>query len=249
MIGNFSRYSKGFILTIILGIFMSLPLFTEGTAEETEYLSFSGRHQAEWRLDATDPLLIGGYGDNFAYDGKMVKPLDGNAFIDINAESNRGRMEAVFNGTINPEKDKTFSGEIKLVYNKFSEGPAFFEGGIADFIYLHGDTSQEAPVMPRIKSYLASWGTVDVYVDENLIYKDLVGHMMYTEGSRDRDNYAIYNNDRSGFYSAGDPSNGSIAEPGKSELHFVAHTTEADSGNFPPHTVWIHLNYLNVTEK
>lgn len=49
-------------------------------------------------------------------------------------------MEVTFNGSINSEKGKTYSGDIKIVFNKFAEGPAFWEGGIADFVWLHGDT-------------------------------------------------------------------------------------------------------------
>ena len=102
--------------------------------------------------------------------------------------------------------------------------------------------------MPKVKTSLASWGPADVYVNGELVYKELVGHMMLTEGSRDRETFAIYNSDRSGFYSPKDPSNSSIAHPDIPELHFVAHTVVQDQGNFPPHTVWIHLNFQNVKE-
>ena len=102
--------------------------------------------------------------------------------------------------------------------------------------------------MPMIKAYLATWGPADVYVNGELIYDNLVGHMMYTEGSRDRETYAIYNSDGSGFFSPKEPANSSIAHPERMELHFVAHTTDPDKENFPPHTVWIHLNFQDVKE-
>ena len=117
-------------------------------------------------------------------------PVDGTATVEVDAETNSGRMEVLFNGTITPEKGKTFTGDIRIVYEEFSEGSAFWEGGIADFVYLHGDSGQEAPVMPKVKSYLASWGPADVYANGELIYQDLIGHMMYTEGSRDGETYA-----------------------------------------------------------
>ena len=31
------------------------------------------------------------------------------------------------------------------------------------------------------------------------------------------------------------------------EFHYVAHTTQPDQGNFPPHTGWIHLHCSEVT--
>jgi hypothetical protein len=235
----------GILLIVVLFSFIGF-IGAEGNSEEN--MAFSGDHSAEWKLKASNPLLIGGYGDNFVYNGKAVKPVEGEATVDVNADKNTGKLEAVFNGTINPEKGKSYSGEIRIIYEEFSEGSDFWEGGIADFIYLHGNTGQEAPVMPKVKTYLASWGPADVYVDGELIYEDLVGHMMYTEGSRDRETYALYDESGSGFYSPKEPADSSIAHPDKRELHFVAHTTKPDKGNFPPHTVWLHLNFLDVED-
>jgi len=157
-------------------------------------------------------------------------------------------MVVTVRGTINPEKNKIYTGEIKIVYSIAEEGPAFWEGGVADFVYLHGDTGQGPPVMPKVRTFLGAWGLADLYVNGELVYKGLDGHMMYTERSRDPKTRAIYNRDRSGFYSPMDPTNFSIAIPEEKELHFVAHSTEADSENFPPHSVWIHLNFEEVVD-
>jgi len=224
------------------------PTAAEPAAAEPAYLTFEGSHADNWKLEATDGLLIGGYGDNFVYDGKTVVPVEGKAMVNVNTKTNQGTMTAEFNGTITPEAGKSYTGDIRLEYTKFAEGSDFWEGGVADYVYLHGDTGQEAPVMPKVRTDLGSWGPVNVYVNDELVYENLAGHMMYTEGSRDRSTYALYNSDKSGFFSPMDPSNSSIAAPDEMELHFVAHTTESDSGNFPPHTVWLHLNFQNVTE-
>lgn len=241
---------KGSFILILLCMFLIQACTTKALdkAEEASYMTINGSHADEWMLTATDPLLIGGYGDNFVYNGENVQALTGKAVVDVNAETNTGLIVATFQGTITPEAGKSYTGTIRLEYTKFMEGSDFWEGGIADFIYLHGGTGQEAPVMPKLKTLLASWGPVSIFVDDVLIYEDLVGHMMYTEGSRNRETYAIYNSDKSGFYSPKDPTNGSVAHPELMELHFVAHSVEPDTGNFPPHTVWIHLNYINVSE-
>ena len=237
------------VLVSMLILFIGFAAFGEGNQEEEPaQMTSDDAPDSQWNLKASNGLLIGGYGDNFVYDGKAVVPVGGEASVDVNADKNTGYMEAVFDGTITPEKGKTYTGEIKLVYEKFSEGSDFWEGGVADFIYLHGDTGQEAPVMPKVETYLASWGPVDVFIDGEKIYDDLVGHMMYTEGSRDRETYAIYKSDGTSYYSPKEPADSSIAHPDRKELHFVAHTTEPDKGNFPPHTVWIHLNFQDVEE-
>lgn len=231
-------------------LLVSAVIYAEGTSEqeEVDYMTFEGSHSPNWELEASNGLLIGGYGDNFDYDGSDVTPVGGSATVDVNAEDNTGSMEVVFNGTIHPEKDQTYSGEIRIVYDQFSEGSDFWEGGIADYVYLHGDTGQEAPVMPKVRSFLASWGPADVYVDGEMIYEDLAGHMMLTERSRDPETYEIFASDGESYYSPKNPGDSSIVAPDERELHFVAHTTEQDTGNFPPHTVWIHLNFMEVEE-
>ena len=58
----------------------------------------------------------------------------------LDVDQDKGTGVATFTGTINPEKGKTYTGEIRLVYNKFMGRPDFQEGGIADFVYVHGAT-------------------------------------------------------------------------------------------------------------
>jgi hypothetical protein len=241
-------WRKTFIMPAIVFLCMVLVLpFAAQAAEEVQ--GFEGEHPPIWDLKAKKPFLIGGYGDNFNYDGSRVSPLLGKARVIVDAVKDSGTMVVSLKGTINPEKGKTYTGKIKMYYTVDKGGPAFREGGVADFIYLHGDTKQGPPVMPKVRSYVASWGRADVYVNDELVYKGLDGHMMYTERSRDVQTKAIYNKDKSGFYSHKDPANSSIAAPHEAELHFVAHSEKKDTGNFPPHSVWIHVNFERVKDK
>ncbi|RKX75698.1 MAG: hypothetical protein DRP60_08470, partial [Spirochaetes bacterium] len=79
------------------------PTAAEPAAAEPAYLTFEGSHADNWKLEATDGLLIGGYGDNFVYDGKTVVPVEGKAMVNVNTKTNQGTMTAEFNGTITPE--------------------------------------------------------------------------------------------------------------------------------------------------
>ncbi len=216
--------------------------------ESTSVSSFMGMHDSLWTLKATSPFLIGGYGDNFNYDGSNVSPMFGKAMVKLDAERDTGTMVVTLKGTINPQKGKSYTGDIKIYYKIDKGGPDYKEEGVADFIYLHGDTKQGPPLMPKLRTYLAAWGSTDVYVNDKLVYQNLDGHMMLTERSRDTKTRAIYNKDKSGFYSPNDPTNASIADPDSQELHFVAHSKQADKKNFPPHTVWIHINFEDVTD-
>jgi hypothetical protein len=215
-----------------------------------EVINFSGSHDAVWHLKGSSPRLIGGYGDNFSYSGEKVKAVTGYANVLLDAKNDIGIMVARFNGKINPEKGHVYTGDIMLVYKVLPrKGPAFFEGGVADFIYLHGDTKQGPPVMPGVRTFLGAWSPVDIYINGKLVYKDLDGHMMYTERTRDPKTQAIYaDKSRMGYYSPKVPEKGYIVDPEGREIHFVVHSTDTDPGNFPPNGVWIHLNFQEAEE-
>ena len=247
-----SRMLTGFAVgCMALFVMASAYGDTGGSAKGKEAMAvigFEGSHDPVWDLKADSPLLIGGYGDNFSYNGSQVVPMLGKAKVILDSERDGGAMVVKLKGTINPEKGKTYTGDITMHYAIAKGGPAFREGGVADFIYLHGNTKQDPPVMPKVRAFLAAWGTADIYVNDELVYKGLDGHMMYTERARDPQTRAVYKRDRSGFFSHKEPDNGMVVDPNGRELHFVAHSMQQDKGNFPPHTVWIHLNFQNVTD-
>ncbi|MBD3308486.1 hypothetical protein GF339_18820 [candidate division KSB3 bacterium] len=243
------------IMILLIGVVLvaSAPGWADHPSTEGggDVMEFPGAHDAIWQIEGWKPHVIGGYGDNFNYSGDKVTALSGEAHALVNAEEDLGMIIATVNGTINPEKGKTYSGEIRLVYKVAPiQGPAFQEGGVADFIYIHGDTQQGPPVMPTSRAFLATWGPVDVYLDGELLYKDLDGHMMYTERTRDPDTQAIYADEsKTSFYSPKQPAQGYIVAPTERELHVVAHSTDKDPDNFPPNSVWIHLNFEATREK
>lgn len=204
-------------------------------------------HGPDWSVKATQPYLIGGYGDNFDYDGSNVKRLEGVAYAQLNTEANEGWLMARFTGTIHPSKDKTYSGDITIFYPMFmSQGPEYWEGGVADYVVLHGNTGREAPVMPAIPTYVATWGPAMVMVNGERVMRG-PGHTMLTERSRNPDTGAIYANDsHAAYYSPMRPSEGVMVAPGEQELHFVFHTEGQDPDNFPKFASFIHLNYATV---
>lgn len=232
---------NGLFILLVTALVFFIPAVSSTLAADV--LSFAGKHVPLWHLKATNAHLIGGYGDNFSYDGSRVSPIVGDAEVALDAEKDTGNVVIKLYGTITPEKGKTYTGKIIIYFHPEKGGPAFKEGGVADFIYMHGDTKQGPPVMPKARTYLASWGTADVYVNGKLVYKGLDGHIMYTERIRDTFTQAIYNHDRTGYYSPKHPADSSIAAADETELHFVAHSHDKDPGNFPPNSVFIHLNF------
>ncbi len=45
-----------------------------------------------WRLEATGVRIIGGYGNNFAYNGENVRPLEGHAQIQLDTQNGTGTI-------------------------------------------------------------------------------------------------------------------------------------------------------------
>jgi len=71
-------------------------------------------------------------------------------------------------GPIRFSKDESIAGDITIVMSDSSEEAPYMEGGISEYLWLHGDTGQDAPVMPRQFTFLVGWGRVDVYVNGEL---------------------------------------------------------------------------------
>lgn len=203
-----------------------------------------------WTVKASQPYLIGGYGDNFVYDGQNVTKLkDGVAFVHVNAETNKGWLLAKFTGEIHPAQGKHYEGEVTVFYPMFmAQGPEYWEGGVADYVILHGNTGREAPVMPTIPTYLASWGPSMVMVDGERIHMG-PGHMMLTERSRAPDMSIPSDREAENgpeHYSPRQPSHGKMYAPDQKELHFISRGQGRDEGNFPPFDWFLHLNYQHV---
>ena len=63
---NLSKFFSISILFLLVG----MMTFASGAEEEPAHMTYPGTHGDVWKLEASDPLLIGGYGDNFVYDGQ-----------------------------------------------------------------------------------------------------------------------------------------------------------------------------------
>lgn len=199
-----------------------------------------------WKIRATDARIIGGYGDNFAYDGENVRSLNGHAEATLNTEAGTGEIVVEIettpeSGPIHFSEDQSWTGKIRIVQklNTKEMGKA----RIAEETFLHGNTGNEAPVMPKIYNYFATWGPAKIFVNGEEVVPMIGSHTMFSEQARSEDGkitrdgkvYSPKAQDKTGF-----------TDRDETEFHFVAHTTEPDQNNFPPHSGWIHLHFDDV---
>lgn len=198
----------------------------------------------QWVLEGRETLIIGEYGHNFAYDGQKVRSVDGEVVVNVNNKNDAGSVVATLRNVRHQfSKNETLDGDIRIVMNKFVAKQEFHQGGIAENLWLHGDTGQGPPVMPKLFTFVAGWGPTDIYVNGELVYEDLDGHFMYTEGARREEKIT---KDDGTFYSPKRKAETGFTDSSAREFHVVVHSKDPDENNFPPHTRWIHLNWQEV---
>lgn len=235
--------------------------------EPTPDLTAGLDYGPEFHIQGSQVRLIGGYGDNMDYSGENVQVGEGSAELHLDADGNTGSIVVTFTvDRFNPSKDIDLeNATVTLIYPLFGfppgvDMPEYMEGGIADNMILHGDSGQEAPIMPNVRNAVASWGPVLVFVNgEQLMGAEtmmgmpnpmgaFLGHMMYSDVVRDPETQAVFNADGSGSYSPMDPSNGSVVVEDISLLHLIVRSEVEDPDNFPGFDFFIHVNFEDTGE-
>lgn len=202
--------------------------------------------EGQWHIRADGARIIGGYGDNFAYGGDDVRHLDGHAEMRLNTADGTGELEITIrttpkSGPVHFSADQSWEGEIRIVKRLNTEQMDMAR--VEEEVWLHGDTGNEAPVMPRLFNYFATWGPSQIFVNGEEVVPMIGSHTMFSEQARGADGriakagdvYSPMAQDKTGF-----------TKPSETEFHYVAHTTQPDQNNFPPHTAWIHLHFSDV---
>lgn len=205
-----------------------------------------------FHVAAGNAWIVGGFGDNFTYSGERYIQTNGHVTIDVNDETNEGVLVAQWE-TMDWKYDDTKSpatGTMKVIWTDFFGEGDFMDGGIANDLQLHGDSGQEAPVLPTVYTYSAGWGSADVYLNDEMIYDDVVAHYMTTDGTRDPITHAVHTKDGVGIFSptpkGGDSGDG-FTYPDRILTHVVVHTDVKDTNNFPPFTMFMHINFENTS--
>ncbi len=234
-------YGLGFATVLGVTTAFATVSAVDGTADAPEATN------GTWRLEATGVRIIGGYGNNFAYDGENVRWLDGKAQIELDPTNGTGQIVVEVettrdSGPIRYSKDASWNGTIRIVQQlntREMEGARIVESQM-----LHGDSGNEAPVMPTIYNYFATWGPSKIWVNGEEVVPMVGSHTMFSEQARGPDG-SIKNGSGMHYSPMAQVKTGFVS-PNQTEFHFVAHTMQPDQNNFPPHTAWIHLQFSNV---
>ena len=115
-------------------------------------------------------------------DGSNLRQLTGSIDIDVDERANTGTFVARLDL---PE------GEMVIEMERFHEFNPCQDGGVAAFIYEHGDSGCGDTNWPKTVIYLAGWGWGRATLDGRPLYDEYQIHFMVTQGMRDRDSLEV----------------------------------------------------------
>ena len=165
---------------------------------------------------------------------KNLREVSGSIEIDVDERKNEGAFVARL--TV-PE------GELVIEMTRYHEFNPCQDGGIAAFIYEHGDSGCGDTNWPKTLIYLAGWGYGDATLNGKPLYKEHQIHFMVTQGMRDRNtlevNYPLVNK----------KSQAGAVNPAAQQLDFFIRDPETDERNNPTRKSFDHFFAMEVTWK
>ena len=115
------------------------------------------------------------------------------------------------------------------------------DGGIAAFLYEHGDAGCGDMNWPKSLLYVAGWGTGSATLNGETLYEDYQIHFMVTQGIRDRETLEVL--------PAATTSAAGAVNPAAQQLDFYIRSPETNDANNPGREVFDHFFAMEVTWK
>ena len=119
-------------------------------------------------LDDTSPW------DHMGDDGSGIQAVGGTIELDVDEQANTGTFRAELDL---PE------GHYVVELDRFEEFSPCQDGGIAAFLYEHGNAGCGDANWPKSLLYLAGWGWGSATLDGAMLYDEHQIHFMITQGT------------------------------------------------------------------
>ena len=190
-------------------------------------------------LSAARVYMVGSLKDaagwnHMGNDAAHLQPAAGGVDVDVDEIKNTGSFTA---------KLKIPEGNLELAIDRFHEFNPCQNGGIAAFIYEHGDSGCGDTNWPKTFIYVAGWGYGHATLNGKPLYQDYEMHFMLTQGMRDRQTFKVNYPLVSKKSAAGE------VNPAAQQLDFYIRSPEAEQGNNPARKVFAHFFAMEVTWK
>ena len=202
------------------------PGTTMGIYAPTQHPLYDGRFIVTGsRVSQVGTLNDASPWDHMGDDGTNVRAVDGTIEIDVDERSNTGTFRAEL---MLPE------GRYVVELQRFEEFSPCQDGGIAAWLFEHGDSGCGDSNWPKSILYVAGWGWGDATLDGEPLRTNGQIHFMVTQGMRDRETLAV-RPDRTG------PTGAGAVNPAMIQVDFYIRSAEQDDANHPTREYFDHF--------
>jgi hypothetical protein len=168
--------------------------------------------------------------DHMGDDASNLRPVGGSVSFDVNEIENTGTFRA--------ELD-LLEGRYVVELDRFHEFSSCQDGGIAAYLFEHGNSGCGDSNWPKSLLYVAGWGYGHATLNGNPLYQDYEIHFMVTQGMRDRETLEVMLEPSSGEAGA--------VNPAAQQLDFYIRSPERNDANHPNREVFDHFFAMEVT--
>ena len=172
--------------------------------------------------------------DHMGNDATRLFHVEGKIEIDVDEIRNTGSFTATLQL---PE------GLYEVQMERYFEFSPCQDGGIAAFIFEHGDSGCGDSNWPKSLLYVAGWGYGHATLDGEPLYRDYEIHFMVTQGMRDRETLKVR------YPLLDKTSSAGAVDPAAQQIDFFIRSPEADERNNPARRVFDHFFAMAVTWK
>jgi hypothetical protein len=174
----------------------------------------------------------------------------------LDADNDEGLLVGTYSGSLDIALEEetggpigaiqTLTGDFRFIQTTYSGGNTpFKEDGIADFVLMHGNSGNETPRYPEVVGYIGTWGTANLYLDDELLLRNLGIHVMFTDGVRDNENHFIPRQDDSCCFIPESPQDNSLY-PEDQEISIWLFGSTGGSSYEAASSIWINIYYNQV---
>jgi hypothetical protein len=167
--------------------------------------------------------------DHMGDDATNLRAVHGSVDIDVNEIENTGTFRAELDL---PE------GHYVVELERFNEFSPCQNGGIAAYLFEHGNSGCGDMNWPKSLLYVAGWGYGSATLNGESLYEDYEIHFMVTQGMRDRDTLEVMLEPSSGEAGA--------INPAAQQLDFYIRSPARNDDNHPNREVFDHFFAMEV---
>jgi hypothetical protein len=168
--------------------------------------------------------------DHMGDDASNLRPVHGEVRIDVDEIANSGSFSAELQL---PE------GAYVIELERFHEFSPCQDGGIAAYLFEHGNSGCGDANWPKSILFVAGWGYGRAELNGESLYEDYEIHFMVTQGMRDRETLEV-------MLEPGSGEAGAI-NPAAQQLDFYIRSPARNEANHPNREVFDHFFAMEVT--